>query len=439
MLSKTETSAKRRIQLTEEILGDFLDGVFNGNVSEFAHEKGLSYTLVYNLIHQRIRSVSAKDFRILFGEDPPEGARKRVDGAYFRGMVRLWLFLNDDMTRADLYREFYPDKNSGYVDYRIFQGGVESVETRLERIMEQKFLNQGLERPEIREWIEEYALIEDKERVLYEEMKPLLAYLKRHLGVTPIRILNQWPIRYESGELKTVPKKVYNRALDLKKRTKEALNSGSRLDIERLREEICGKRDGLVLFSEVEEELEFLQRYGGKSSKRYLGRSILHYKESRLRRIAFWRAQKIRGDCHLLIENMPELRLLSTPKSYLRKRLGDLLSILESYAIRRLHEDEAEELERSILTPNTYKREAYDSETTGFTRMDQSASVLGMWKRAFELMVAAHGDIFRRIGVYDHRNRKWYLPNLFLEELTKKKGFPLIKAKYEDIAKELRN
>ena len=439
MLSKTETSTKPRIQLTEEILWGFLDGVFNGNVSEFAHEKGLSYTLVYNLIHGRIQSVSAKDFRILFGEDPPEGARKRVDGAYFRGMVGLWLFLNDGISRADLYREFYPSKKPCYVDYRIFQGGVETVETRLERIMEQKFLNQGFERSEIREWIEEYALIEDKERVLYEQIKPLLAYLKRHLGVTPTRILNQWPIRYESGELKTVPKKVYDRALDLKTRTKEAQNSGSRLDIERLREEVCGRRDGLVLFSEVEEELEFLKRYGGKSSKRYLGRSILHYKESRLRRIASWRAQMIRGDCHLLIENMPDLRLLWTPKSYLRNRLDDLLSILESYAIRRLNEGEAEELERNILTPNTYKREAYGSETYGFTRMDQSASILGMGKRAFELMVAAHGDIFRRIGVYDHRNRKWYLPNLFLEELTKKKGFPLIKAKYEHLAKELRN
>lgn len=68
----------------------------------------------------------------------------------------------------------------------------------------------------IEEWIEELDLISDKKRISYKDIKPVLDYLQR-------------------------------------------------------------SRDGLTLYSETEGQLEFLQRYGRKSPKHYLGRSISNY------------------------------------------------------------------------------------------------------------------------------------------------------------------
>jgi hypothetical protein len=425
--------------LTEEILESFLGEVFKGNISALAREKGLPYTLVYNLIYGRIRSLSYEDYRMLFGEEPPPQDPNRVDGHYFRGMVRLWLFLNDGISQADLYKELYPNKKTSYVDYRIFQGEVKSVEARIERTMEQKFVDNGLERSEIKEWVEEYDLIDDKERVLYEEIEPLLDYLNGHLGVNPSQVLNQWYKRYESGELKTVPKKIYNRALELRHRVEKALKSGSRGETEKLKEEIRGKKNGFELFSEVEEELDFLKRYGGRSPKTYLGRSISHYSRSRLKRIASRRARRIRDDCQLLVEKRADLRLSLIPKSCLKERGHDLLRFLKSYASRRVKEDEAGRSEKEILTPNTFVRDAYESEKYGYTRIDHAAVVLGMGKMAFDLMVSAHSELFRTIGIYDDKSKKWYLPNLYLKELTMKQGFSLIKKRYTSLSRETSN
>jgi len=436
MSSRTDTSNQPRIRLTQEILENFLGGVFKGNISALAREKGLPYTLVYNLICGRIRSLSLKDYRILFGKEPPPQDPERVNGDYFRGMVRLWLFLNEDISQADLYRELYPNKKTSYVDYRIFYGEVKTVEAGVEQIMEQKFLDHGFERAEIKKWVEEYELIEDRERILYEEIKPLLDYLKGRLSVNPSHILNQWYNRYESGELRTVPKKIYNRALELRNRAEKALKSGLRGETERLKEEIQGKKNGLELFSEVEEVLDFLKKYGGRSPKEYLGRSISHYKKSRLKRIASWRAKRIRDDCRLLVENRPDLTLSSIPKSCLKKRGYDFLRFMRLYAIKRLKEDETGRHEKEILTPNSFDRDAYNSEKHGFTRMDHASVVLSMGKTAFDLMVSAHSDLFRTIGKYDDKTRKWYLPNLYLKELPTKQGFSLIKNRYTSLSKE---
>jgi hypothetical protein len=73
--------------------------IFEGNVPELSANKGLTYDLVYNLVHGRIRSLSVGDYRAIFGVDPPRHAQKRVNARYFRGMVRLRLFLNNKDTR----------------------------------------------------------------------------------------------------------------------------------------------------------------------------------------------------------------------------------------------------------------------------------------------------------------------------------------------------
>lgn len=181
----------------------------------------------------------------------------------------------------------------------------------------------------------------------------------------------------------------------------------------------------------MEEELEFLKNYGGKSIRQYLGRSISHYKKSQFKRISSWRAQKIKNACGELINNKPELALISLPKSHAKMRIKKLLSVLKSYLIASIIEDE-DGIERLILTPAYYSTEGYETEKYGFTSMHKAAYFLEMSKIAFDLLVVAQRDMFRRIATY---NKEWYLPYLYLKKLKEKKGFDLIKAKYEILAK----
>ncbi len=436
MHTRVETSRPGRIKLTDRILKNFFDNIFPGTVSELATVKGLSYTLVYNLVHGRIHSISPADYRRIFGEAPPYQEPKRVDGTFFREMVRVWLYLNEEITEADLYKEFHKGKNFKRVDYRIFTGEVRTIHSKLERMMEQKFLNPGFNRSEIREGIAELKKLDEQERIPYEDIKPALDYLEESLAVNPSHILNQWSARYESGELKTVTDVIYDYASDLKRRTEEAIKSGSRLEREKLREEIYGRRKGLTLFSEVEEELQFLQKHAGKSPKRYLGRSISVYKKSKLKRIASQKAQKIKDDCCKFIEQRPEFTLPSIPKSYAKHTIRPLVSVLRSYLIRRTLGGENKTHERDLLRPSRHSKEEYTREVYGFTSVDKAARALGMSQGAFDLLLCEHSDVFRRMGTYDE---KWYLPDLYLKEIVEKEGFDLIVSKYEFLAKNGKN
>ena len=58
-----------------------------------------------------------------------------------------------------------------------------------------------------------------------------------------------------------------------------------------------------------------------------------------------------------------------------------------------------------------------------------------MKRRAFDLMVARHCEIFRSVGKLSQR---WYLPDLYLRELSRKRELSLISARYELLAKEQR-
>ena len=60
-----------RIHVTKEIRDNFFLNIFRGKVSEFAREKGLPYHLVYNLVHGRIKTLSARDYKRIFGKEPP--------------------------------------------------------------------------------------------------------------------------------------------------------------------------------------------------------------------------------------------------------------------------------------------------------------------------------------------------------------------------------
>jgi hypothetical protein len=422
-----------RIELTDEILQDFIENVYEGDISQVSMERGLPYSLIYNMVHGRIHSISAENYRILFGQEPPLETQRRVDGTYFRGMVRLWLFLNEDSTEKKLYEEFYPSKRIRKVDYRIFSGMTKSVEKGLERLMEEKFLSQGFSRQDISEWIDDLDQNRIKERVPYDDIKPLLDYLEETLQVNPTRVLNQWYLRYESGELKSVSGEIFKHALRLKEKTKKVINSGSTHEVEKLREEIYGKREGVVFFTEIEEELDFIKKQTGRSPKRYLGRSIGHYRKSRLKRVASWRAEKIKKDCRELIRKDGQLKLDVLPKSIKREIYDQILHLVRSHVIQKLLEDEDHSFELQVLRPVATSREEYHKEVHGFTPMERAHTVLGMSKRAFDKMVATHSDIFRRLGRYQGR---WYVPSLYLKEIMEKRGFDLIKDKYEFLARE---
>jgi hypothetical protein len=88
--------------------------------------------------------------------------------------------------------------------------------------------------------------------------------------------------------------------------------------------------------------------------------------------------------------------------------------------------------EKIILTPYRYNKEEYKNEKYGYTSVDSAARLLGISKKAFDLLLCEHSDIFRSIGIYD---KKWYLPDLYLKEIVKKEGFDLIILKYESLAK----
>lgn len=431
-LTKIRTK-KPRIELTDRIRMRFLNNILSQPVPELAKQTRLPYTLLYNIVKRRVKTVSGRNYQVIFGEEPPHQTQQKVDGGFFTKMVDLWLFLNDDISKTDLYREFEPKKHTQKVDYRIFNGQIKTVDRRLEKIMEKKFSDCGVDKQTVKQWIEESNLPKHKIRIPYDQIRPVLVFLKKTLNIHPTFVLNQSFNRYESGELKSVSQKVYARALVLEKSAKKALTSGDRFEIEKVREDTYGKRDGFTLYVRIEEELRFLKKYAKISPKRYLGRSINTYERGKCKRIATWRAEKIKDNCEAIIAQRQDLPFLSLPQSYHKRWMMRLSIVLRSHLANRLLQPGELIFEREILTPSHYRDEYKKSKHT-LIQFDMAPSVLGMRRKAFDIMVAKNCDIFRSVGIYTNR---WYLPDLYLKELTENDFFELISAKYELMAQNV--
>lgn len=424
-----------RIALTKGMMERFFDEVYDGDISQFSAHKGLSYSLIYNLVRGRIHSLSAADYRRIFGQDPPEQDRGRVSGEYFRGMVRLWLSLNEDVNEKDLYEEFYGGKRSSRrPDYRIFTGTTKTVEKRLERIMERKFLDQGFARKEIQDWIREINEHPERERVSFHKVKPILERLEKNLKLHPTRLLNRRIASYQCGELKTISGELYEKLKTLDRKAEEAMRRPSRAKYEKLREGVYGTRRGLVLFSEFEEELEFLRVWGSRSPKKYLDRSIGKYKRSTLKRIAVWRAEKILKDCQKLIAAKPRIPVTALPTRFSEKQWKKLTAALEQMIVARMSSKEKILFEKQVLKPLYHARSDYESNGHAYVDLHEAAGLLDLSERAFGLLMAAHSEVFKQIGRYDG---KWLIPDLYLSELSARKEFALVKAKYEWLAKKI--
>lgn len=424
----------RRVRITDELYKQLIEVIMKDSVAELARRTRLPYQLIYNIVHKRVVSISARHFSMIFGKSPPIQTSIKADGTYFRRLVDVWLYLNEGVTKADLYLEFFGEKKAKKIDYRIFSGKTKTVDFALTTRMEAKFLDSGINRDTIEQWTREYTMLKQEGPVPYAKVRPLLMFIRNALGVHPTVLLNRWIQRYESGALKTVSPKKYKKIKMLKARTERALaakNSGLMLD--KLKEEIRGPKAGYTLYAQVREELEFLKIYAHKSPKRYLGRSTSVYERGKCKRLPTWRAKNISRACQDFVDQQPHLPLWSLPPSIRSSLIATMKELLHMRMAVLLSQDEGIFLEKRILEPSHAPSE-YKKKTYGFTRFEMAGKLLGMHQKAFDLMVANNCDVFRKAASYDKR---WYLSDLYLEELSRKKRFKLITDKYEWMSRHI--
>ncbi len=422
---------KPRIEITNQNLNRLFEIRKTMSVPELSKCSELPYMLVYNVVHRRVKTISDRHYRALFGQAPQPQEPQKVDGADFRAMADLWLFLNQEVSKSDLYREIYGAGPHTKPDLRIFNGRIRTVQSSLVRIMRKKFSDAGLDGQLLDRWLDELDKLPPDGRVAYRRIKPVLRSIQEIVGVHPTAILKQSVERYETGMLKSVSRNIFNRAMTLKHQAEKALAEGRKREVARLKEAISGRKAGYSLYLDVAEELTFLCRYAKKSAKTYLGRSMWTYQTGKAKRIADWRARKILQDCDRFIRETPDLPLSCLPRSRQAKRVRMLLDVLVTRTTQLFSEHEGLLFEKRILKPS-YARDEYINQTHGFTRFDMAPGVLGMKKKAFDLMVAKNCEIFRSVGRY---TKRWYLSDLYLKELSKKEFFDLISKKYEWMAK----
>lgn len=434
-VSSRKPKVPPRIKLTDQIKERFTDRVFNRSVGDIVKRTGLPYMLVYNVVHRRVKSISQRNFRLIFQEEPPLQTPRKVDGRTFRNMVRLWLYLEGEHTKKELYHDLYPERMAKKPDFRTFTGRVATVDATVEQKMLRRFQANGLEAEEVFRWIDEMMAAPLDERIPYSRIRPHLLFLKEKIGIHPNAVLNQLFDRYENGDLRSVPRHVHERARVLRKKAEAALEQGTRLALESVKEAVYGSRAGYTLYSEISSEMKFLRDYARKSPKKYLGRSIGVYEKGLCKRLPSSKAAVIRRDCAAFIREHPELPLSALPRRYQREKVIPLIGVLIHRTTDMMIQDKGIELEKRILAPVSVK-DAYKNESLGFTRFDLAAGVLGMRKRAFDLMVAKNCQIFRDVGRFD---RHWYLSDLYLQELSRKPDFPLLTAKYELLSRKLKD
>ena len=425
---------QQRVALTDDLRRRFASSVFSQPAPVVAKRFGLPYLLAYNIVNGRVSSITERHYRLLFGEDPPERQILQVTSDYFRDMVELWLYLNDETTKLDLYRDLFAGRDVERPDYRVFTGHIKTVPPEVEHRMEQKFLESGIDLKTMLHWIETFRQIPKRERVPYRRIRPHLLFLQEHAGIHPSAILHQQFNRYESGRLKSVPRHVSHRVESLKSAAEKALSSGRKIDIQRMRESVYGPKAGYTLYAEVAEELHFLKKMAGKGAKRYLGRTAAPYEQGKVKRIAGWRAEKIQRECRRFLDLNPDVPIQILPRRLRQHHLARLFRLLIERATDILSRPDGVVVEQQILMPSHRKTE-YEKEVYGFTLFDKAPRTLGMRKKAFDLMVARNCDIFRQVGRYTQR---WYLSDLYLKELTAKRGFNLISAKYELLAVQMK-
>lgn len=84
--------------------------------------------VILPIVNGRVRSISTRTYRMLLKASPPADGIHRADGALFRRLAELWVFLDDRHTKSQIFRKYHKAKQPKKVDYRIFNGQVDTVE-----------------------------------------------------------------------------------------------------------------------------------------------------------------------------------------------------------------------------------------------------------------------------------------------------------------------
>jgi hypothetical protein len=123
--------------------------------------------------------------------------------------------------------------------------------------------------------------------------------------------------------------------------------------------------------------------------------------------------------------------LKELPFEDLKGQLQHLLVLLKFHLVNRLLLEGEPVYEQAVLMPSHPIAEKDKTGHADLTKIDEAASVLSMEGKAFDLMVAKHSGLLRKLAI--HKDQ-WCLPAWYVEELKDKKEFELIKAKYEILA-----
>jgi hypothetical protein len=432
---RRKSTKETRIGLSERDINRLFETHGTHSPAVMARRTKLPYLLIYNIVNRRVKSVSNRHYRMLYGKSAPQQDPLKVDGTLFRAMADLWLFLNDGVSWADLYRELFGLQPHQNTDRRIFNGKIHTVDRKIEHRMRMKFSMAGIDSALLDQWLSEFEALPHEDWVPYARIRPALVYLLDKVGIHPTSVLNQSVARYETGMLKRVSASTADRIEALKKKVENTLRGDVKQSIEKARESIFGGKSGYTLYTDIEDELLFLCRHTKSCAKNYLGRSLWTYKNGKAKRIASWRARRILEDCDRFIQQSPTLPLASLPQSRQRLQARKLVDVLVARTSQLLSEKNCIEFEKRTLRPS-HTRVEYNNPHHGFTPFDMAPRVLGMKRRAFDLMVAKNSEIFRAVGKFTQR---WYLPDLYLKELSRKKDFLFISAKYELMAKSRRH
>lgn len=343
-----------------------------------------------------------------------EMRQRRVDGTRFRQLVRLWLHLTAN-GKQTLYREL--SSQYGIVErtvYRIISGDIKTIDRNLEDFMKRKLSTIGIPESKLEAAIEQHERENpnaEEERYSYDQMKPILDYLKENLGISPTRILGRDPAYFKKHWSATVSGEKYRYAERLRERTKLALSSGSWEEIENILNGVYGREPGeRVLYQRVKPLLDYLESKG-ESIKKLLGRSKSYYESLKLGTISRERCEEIIG---VFYEQGINAFMDGDIKE--RKRLSEI-----------------------ILSSVPYFAEGKNAiEENGFTRADATSEALGMSKIAFDLLIAENTNLFRSVFVRRVQDNQsgWYVPDLYITKLKESFGFNLIKDGYTLLARK---
>jgi len=411
MSTKRKTSIDAKVELTDETRQKIKDRIGGTPYKEYSAETGIPVQVLSNLV-TRNSFISHSNYVTIFGVQPGPDELVRVDGLYFRQLVSLWQHqtgIKDDDVYSQLSSENGADKSSVR---RMVSGAVQTVDRRLEDIVEKKLSGIGIEKPDLETAIKQNETgnpIEKGKRYSYAEIKQILDYLKENFRISPSKILGRNPAFYIKNETATISGEVYRYAESFMEKGKQALSSGSAEQIKNLRIEVYGRDPleripGGIPYQAVRQMLDYLESKG-VNSRELLGRSRSRYDSLKLKVVPVDKYENVvrafyeRGISAFMNGDIRERRILS----------GIVISTV----------------------PNS-------TEEDGFTSVGATGNALGINQLAFDLLVAENSPLFRGIFVrrVEENRAGWYTPNPYIAKLKENLNFNLLREGYELLAKK---